>query len=380
MSSAGRFPDLPAIWASLPYAHAEMGRLDEAADELRRVVASHVLEDIPGAQSWTVALAMLARSAALVGDREVAGRVLRLLAPLADRHIVGPFGDCYFGPAALYVGLCAATVGDLSAAADRLTVAVDQAGAVGARPVVAWAKAELASVSVSDGPRATALRAEAAAEFRELGMPRHLARLEAGPEVVPPLDPAAPAVPTNEFRRTPSGWTVSYDGQTVELRHTKGLADIHRLLAVPGVELHVLELAQEAEGTGGTGGSGAGGGSRQPVLDERAKADFRERVLALQAEVDDARECADLVRAERAEAELDFVVGELAAGLGFGGRDRTMTDAAERARQAVRARIRYTLDRIGKVHPALGRHLDRALVTGSFCSYQPERPTAWVTS
>jgi hypothetical protein len=57
-----------------------------------------------------------------------------------------------------------------------------------------------------------------------------------------------------------------------------------------------------------------------------------------------------------------------------------MADEAERARQAVRARIRYTLDRLDRAHPALRRHLDRSLVTGTFCSYQPERPTTWVTS
>jgi tetratricopeptide (TPR) repeat protein len=385
VSGAGRFPELPAVWAAVPYAHAELGRTAEAADELRRAVASHVLEDIPGAQSWTVALAMLARAAALTGDAEVAARVRDLLVPLADRHVVGPFADCYFGPASLYVGLCAATVGDLDAAGDRFDRALVQATAVGARPVAAWTRAELADVldhrdgagDRAAGDRAAALRAEAAAELAELGMPRHLARLDqavasaSAPVAAPP--PAEP--PPNEFRRTPTGWSIAYDGRTVEVRPTKGLADIHRLLAAPGVELHVLELAQEADGA-----TAPGGASRQPVLDERAKAQFRDRVLTLQAEVDDARECADIVRAERAEAELDFVVAELAAGLGFGGRDRTMTDAAERARQAVRARIRYSLDRLGRVHPALGRHLDRALVTGSFCSYQPERPTVWVTS
>ena len=57
-----------------------------------------------------------------------------------------------------------------------------------------------------------------------------------------------------------------------------------------------------------------------------------------------------------------------------------MADEAERARQAVRARIRYTLDRLDEAHPRLRRHLDRSLVTGTFCSYQPERATTWATS
>jgi hypothetical protein len=237
-------------------------------------------------------------------------------------------------------------------------------------------------------------------------MSRHLAALDDQPAPAHAPTPAPAPVPTpppasaaaqastpvplrpNEFRRTADGWSISYDGQAVVMRHTKGLADIHRLLAAPGAELHVLELAREVEGDGATATSTststsmatAVGGSGQPVLDERAKAEYRQRVRDLQTEVDDARACADIARAERAEAELDFVVAELAAGLGFGGRDRTMTDETERARQAVRARIRCTLDRLERVHPALRRHLDRALVTGTFCSYQPERPATWVTS
>lgn len=406
-AGAGRYPELPAVWAGVPYAHAELGRKDEAADGLRRAVASHVIEDVPGAQSWAVALAMLARAAAVTGDAEVAGRVRELLVPLGDRHIVGPFADCYFGPASLSVGLCSATVGDIAEACVQLERAVRAATSVGARPVVAWAKAELAWALEhrgGDAGRTAALRAEAVAELSRLGVRRHLAALDDQPALAQAPTPAralvpipapAPAAATasipepvrpNEFRRTAEGWSISYGGRAVMVRHTKGLADIHRLLAARGAELHVLELAREAadDGAAATSTSAAeatvGGGSRQPVLDERAKAEYRQRVRDLQAEVDDARACADIARAERAEAELDFVVAELAAGLGFGGRDRTMTDETERARQAVRARIRYTLDRLERVHPTLHRHLDRALVTGTFCSYQPERPTAWVTS
>ena len=401
-TAAGRLPEVPAVWAAVPFAYAELGRHDEAADELRRVRATRVLEDIPGAQSWTVALAMLARAAAATGDADVAVRVRDLLAPLADRHVVGPFADCYFGPAALYVGLCSAAIGDHDEAAAGLDQAVRQARAVGARPVAAWARAELAGALERSGGgtgRASDLRSAAAAEFGALGMPRHLAALLEAPTspVTPagatsataapaaaradaaadaPVDAAvgAAATPPNEFRRTADGWVIAYEGLSVTVRHTKGLTDLHRLLATPGVELHVLELVQES---GGTAGRPAG---RQPVLDERAKAEYRRRVLDLQADVDDARACADLARAERAEAELDFVVAELAAGLGLGGRDRAMADEAERARKAVRARIRYTLDRLDEAHPRLRRHLDRSLVTGTFCSYQPERATTWATS
>ncbi len=366
MSAAGRYPELPAVWACVPFARAELGDHAEAAEELRRVLSDRQLEDLPGSHSWTVALAMLARATALTGEGELARRVQELLVPLGDRHIVGPFADCYFGPASLYLGLCASAMGAVGEACEQLERALRQATAVGARPVAAWAQTELANAldrRGRDHRRVVELRAAAAAELAQLGMPIHLSRV--GPQPAPSL--------RNVFRRQGESWSITYADRTVSLRPTKGLVDLHRLLSSPGVELHVLELASEAKG------APTGASSRQPVLDERAKKEYRRRLLALEAEIDDARACADLGRTERAELEHDYLVSELSAALGLGGRGRSMSDEAERARQAVRARIRYTLDRLERVHPELSRHLHRAVVTGTFCSYQPEVTTTWLT-
>jgi len=368
LTSAGRFTEVPAIIASLPYAHAELGQLAEASASLQRLVAAPERDDLPRRQSWTVAVAMAARAAALTDDREAAAWARRLLEPYAGRHIIGPLADTYFGPASLYLALCAATSGDLASATVELERAVDQAEAARARPVAAWARAELADVlaraGCPDASRVADLRATARADMEALGMHAHLARLDSSPAVAEP----------NVFRTEGDSWAVTYAGRTVRLRPTKGLQDLHRLLAAPGEELHVLELAGDAPD------GRLAVTSRQPVLDDRAKAEYRRRLLALEAEVRDTRAGADLRRAERAEAERDAVLAELAAALGLGGKDRTMTDESERARQAVRARIRYTLDRIGTVHPELRRHLDSAVVTGTFCSYRPEHPTRWVTT
>jgi AAA ATPase domain len=288
-AAAGRYAELPAVWASVPFAHAELGQHAEAAEELRHVLADRLLKDVPGAQSWTVALAMLARAAALTGDGVLAERVRELLQPLGDRHIIGPFADCYFGPVSLYAGLCSSVTGAVPDACGQLERALRQAMAVGARPVAAWTKGELAGAldrRGGDGQRVAVLRAEAAAELAELGMPRHLARLERS---------ESPA-PSNVFRRMGDGWSLTYAGRTVFLRSTKGLTDLHRLLSAPGTELHVLELAQEAEG------EGLGVSGRQPLLDERAKAEYRRRLLALEREIEDARDCADLGRQERASS------------------------------------------------------------------------------
>ena len=55
---------------------------------------------------------------------------------------------------------------------------------------------------------------------------------------------------SNLLRREGEYWTVAYDGQVATIRDTKGLRDLARLLAAPGRELHVLDLAAEANTSG----------------------------------------------------------------------------------------------------------------------------------
>jgi hypothetical protein len=58
--------------------------------------------------------------------------------------------------------------------------------------------------------------------------------------------------------------------------------------------------------------------------------------------------------------------------LGFGGRARSLPNAAERARQAVTKAIRSAIKRIGNPQPALAHYLLRHINTGYVCSYEPD--------
>jgi pimeloyl-ACP methyl ester carboxylesterase len=60
------------------------------------------------------------------------------------------------------------------------------------------------------------------------------------------------------------------------------------------------------------------------------------------------------------------------------GRSRHLGSGAERARSAVTWRIRNAIRKIASAHPRLGRHLDNAVRTGTFCVYEPEAPVDWV--
>jgi predicted ATPase len=184
-----------------------------------------------------------------------------------------------------------------------------------------------------------------------------------------PVEPVVVAVGQASMQRDGDAWAITWAGSSVHVRDLKGLADIARLLSQPGTEVHCLELA---------GGSDLGGAG--PALDERAKREYQARIRSLQEDIDDARTANDLVRAERAEEELDALVTQLSEAFGLSGRARSTGSAAERARSTVTARIRAAVKRIAEVHPELGRHLDNALRTGTWCSYRPEQAVEWAVT
>ena len=160
---------------------------------------------------------------------------------------------------------------------------------------------------------------------------------------------------------------IGFGGETVLMPDAKGLHDLAALLAAPGRELHVRDLL---------GLEGPALGS-DPVLDPRAKAAYRKRLHDLDEDIADGDAGGDADRAERSRGEREFLVHELAAAAGLGGRQRRLDDETETARKTVTARIRYTLNRLERVHPALATHLLASLRTGIRCSYLPAEPTVW---
>jgi hypothetical protein len=183
------------------------------------------------------------------------------------------------------------------------------------------------------------------------------------------LDDELPAAtPTGcALRREGDTWVVVFAGRSARLRHLKGMEVIATLVARPGHEAHCLELMGGADTTGASG----------PALDDAARRRYQERLLELQADIDEADTNNDRARAEHAEREYDALVRELSSAFGLGGRARAAGSSAERARTAVAYRIRSALKKLGEVHPELARHLSHSLRTGTFCSYEPESPVDW---
>jgi hypothetical protein len=192
---------------------------------------------------------------------------------------------------------------------------------------------------------------------------------ERAPDALASLTPPSPP-PRNVFRRDGEVWTLSYAGTTVRLPDAKGLHDIARLLANPGVEIPAADLVGPAARLEATLGA-------DTTLDAQAQAAYRQRLAELAAEIDAADADHDPERAAYARAERDTLVEALAAAYGLGRRARRLGDAGERARKAVTARIRDSLARLDQRHPTIAQHLRQSIHTGAVCSYRPPEPTSW---
>jgi len=236
---------------------------------------------------------------------------------------------------------------------------------------------------VLDACEALADHDREAAWWREIAAhPGLVAALGRGAPADPgrPLGAAAPA--RGLLRHDGDYWTVGYAGTVVRLRDSKGMRHLATLVGAPGREFHVLELAAGApERVAGPGDAAlaAGRTGEDPVLDAEAKAAYRRRLGDLEHELAEANAFNDPERAARARAERESLAEHLAAAVGFGGRDRRLASAAERARWSVGKALRAAHRRLAAELPALGHHLDATLRTGTFCAYVPERgvPVAW---
>lgn len=185
--------------------------------------------------------------------------------------------------------------------------------------------------------------------------------------------PEATAPGPNAFVRQGEVWAITFEGRTVHLKHSKGLADLALLLSQPGADLEAIELAQ------GNSPRRAAAAAGDPVLDRRALASYRARLRELEQRLDEAEAHDDRQGYARLEAERQTLVDELRKATGLGGRTRKLGDQAERARKAVSSRIRQGIAAIRATHPALGEHLDHSIETGTLCSYAPAGDISWRT-
>ena len=176
------------------------------------------------------------------------------------------------------------------------------------------------------------------------------------------------AQPAGQAQCVRSGamWLLSAAGRTVTLGDSLGVRYLATLLRNPGTEISVLELVQRQplDRT-------AADPAEQELLDEDARRAYRQRITELQQQIDEAESDSDLIRAEAARSELDWLLAELEHATGLAGRSRAFPTDAERARSSVQKAIRRVLIRIGTADPEIGAYLEATIITGIRCSYRP---------
>jgi class 3 adenylate cyclase len=376
-SHSDRFPWIPR-WRDA-IAAAELGDEQAARAEIERHAARD-FADLPRDGLWILHLSGLAQCCVLARDERRGELLYELLLQFADRNAVS-YTQQPFGPVALRLAGLAAMLGRWDDAEQHFEAALEccrllGARAIGARVVYEFGAALLERGRPSDKARAAVLLDESRSVAGELGITGSLERIDA--LAVPTESARSRRTPEAIFRREGDFWTIAYSGKTFRLRDVKGLRYLALLLGSPGKEIHVLELAQAANGLS-PNRERATASAAEPVLDAQAKETYRRRLEELGEDLQEARDWSDPERVAGIEEEIEALTDELARAAGLGGRDRELPSPAERARVSVTKAIRSAIKAIERHNRELGGHLAASIHTGRFCSYAPpgEKPPRW---
>ncbi len=310
---------------------------------------------------WSVFVGGMTTAAVGLGDHAICAELLAELEPVTHTCGVNGAVVCFMGSNAHWAGILAAALGRRDDAHRWLHQALTVHRRLGA---AAWEAETSLELAVLD---ADARHADRAAQLaRELGLHGVATRL-ARAQAAASLDRAD--APGAELRRDGEMWRVCHLGSSALLRDLKGLSDLAVLLARPGTDVHVLELA----------GAGHTEGHSGTLLDATARSAYRRRLAELDDDLADAHHDHDIGRIHHLDAQRSALIAELGRAAGLAGRVRPLgTSTTERARKAVTARLRDAIHRIEAVLPGLGAHLDRSVLTGTTCRYDPAEPLTWL--
>ena len=279
---------------------------------------------------WSVCVGSLATAAVILDDRAMCSELLVELEPRTDACGVNGAVVCFMGSNAHWAGHLAGALGRTEDARRWLSQALAVHQRLGAPGWEAQTQLELAAVEAGAGKEESVTDAE--------------------------------------LSRDGDLWRLRHHHASAHLRHVKGLTDLVILLSRPGTDVHVLELAgaDHRERDSGT------------MLDANARTAYRRRLAELDEDLDAARSDNDPERVRQLDDERSALISELSRAAGLGGRTRALgSSTTERARKAVTARLRDAISRICAVLPELGTHLDRSVLTGTSCRYEPTQQVTW---
>ncbi|MFB7300815.1 ATP-binding protein [Streptomyces rubiginosohelvolus] len=404
--AAGRFDAADSLVGDAAYSYADLllavTSAERGDDEAARRFAARFAAGGEPPSRWLEPLWLRLRAHLAAVDEGPGGPAARRevrdrLAPLAGTWLT-MFGATVDGPVVFWTALLDAADGKWDAACAGFAEAERAAERLEARPWSVRARAQLARAlgrrgGPGDAARAAETGAGAVRDAVALGVTHLLPAPDAPgspPEAARDLPGSGPSAgrdeppphgnvpqdtpPSGVFRYDGQVWTLTFHGVTVHVPDAKGLHDLAELIGRPGTDVAVADLLAPHSPMAVRGVSRLGA---DPVLDEKAKAAYRRRVVQLDEQIDLALARGDDTKAAGLDHERAVVLDEIRRATGLHSRSRRLGDQAERARKAVGERIRNTLRRLDKRHPALAAHLRASVSTGAVCRYDPVEPVRW---
>ncbi len=254
-----------------------------------------------------------------------------------------------------------AVLGDIESSRKRLRTVIELYSSGGAIPWLASAQNDLARLV--EGDEQAKLQTAAAGLARGVGMTVLLSDIAQ----------AGPSTPEHVWTLHHQGptWLLVAGAERAVLPDQLGFHQLARLVTNPRHEMLAAELAGRP--THRPPDLGA------PVLDERAKRDYKKRIAALDAELDRADKTGDKAHADHVATERHALLSELKRAAGLSGRPRRLGDEDERFRINVTRTLWQAVERIEAAAPLAGAHLRASLRTGTRCRYEPAAggPARW---
>ncbi|CCH78648.1 LuxR family transcriptional regulator (fragment) [Nostocoides japonicum T1-X7] len=322
-------------------------------------------------------------AAHLLGDRDTAADLGRMLRPYAALPFSPSLAVTCFGPVHHALGVAALTTGDLDAAVLELGSAVARSLALGHLPAAALAGHRLAQALRSRGRPADVsmardVAAESAARAERIGMALPDPREPVAGRGRQPASAAGPICASGPDRagvgivRCGRRWSVTTPVAEAEVDDCVGLRYLAVLVSRPGTEVSALELASA---TDPAGWADRYSDTPHEVVDRRTLTLYRHRLAELDEQIAE-HEAAGDDRAQQCRTEREWIRAELRRVVGVGGRPRCFVTDAERARVSVTKAIARALARIALVDAAVADHLRARVRTGVRCTFTESGVTA----
>jgi tetratricopeptide (TPR) repeat protein len=342
---------------------ATVGDQDAAEEALARLNGIG-FGNLPRSSTWLTTQLLAIQTAYLLGDAETATAAAEQLRPYATLPVMPSLAVVCLGSAEYGLGLSAALTGELDDAVSHLQSALRVDRRLGSRPMAtltehALSEALMARAAPGDAELAGDLEQRARDRAQGMGL----------------VLPERPSWLRSRRRRSGSKttdhavidrveggrWRIDVGGRCTLFDDRVGMSYLAQLVEKPGQDVDVFALMANGR---------LPSEPEQPILDDEALRQYRERVRELQSRVE--RGAASTKQSERYRTELQTLTEGLRTVTRLGGRSRSFAGSHERARTAVRKALVRAIDVIACTEPSLGGHLVESISTGASCRYTPD--------